>query len=335
MLLRRVLDAGGSIHSLVIPASDSGGTGLMNPSPLVWRGRLIMNLRQTNYILYHTEGAKTFNNRWGPLTYLHPEDDLTLRTRNFMCELDPKTLTVLRYTEVDSTLFDKAPLWTFVGLEDARLMEWDGVLGMCGVRRDTTGHGEGRMEFSTIEIDEENWVVREVDRWRIPAPGANDSYCEKNWMPILDMPWHWVKWTNPTEIVRANRSTLGCEQVLHKIHRYVSQSDMRGGSQVVCWGEYRIAVIHEVNLWKNYLEQKDGAYAHRFVVWDQDWNLVGVSPERWSFMSGDIEFCSGAVVWENDLLLTFGFQDNSAHLLRVPADMVDKMVAEAVAHVSA
>ena len=333
MLVKKTLDSGGTISPLVVPASFSGGTGLMNPSPLVWRGRLIMNLRQTNYILYHTEGAKTFNNRWGPLTYLHPEDDLTLRTRNFMCELDPESLTVSRYTEVDSTTFDQPPLWQFVGLEDARLMEWDGVLGMCGVRRDTTTHGEGRMEFSTIEIDEESWTVREVGRWRIPAPGANDSYCEKNWMPILDMPWHFVKWTNPTEIVRADRSTLGCVQVLHKEQKYVHPYDMRGGSQVVRWGQYRIAVIHEVDLWKNYLEQKDGAYAHRLVVWDSQWNLVGVSPERWSFMAGDIEFCSGAVVWEGDLLLTFGFQDNSAHLLRVPASVVDEMIAEAVAHV--
>lgn len=334
MLLNRILSAGGSISPLVVNAADSGGTGLMNPSPLVWRGRLIMNLRQTNYILYHSEGSKHFNNRWGPLTYLHPEDDLKLRTRNFLCELDPLTMTVERYTEVDSSRFDVEPLWNFTGLEDARLMEWDGVLGMCGVRRDTTTHGEGRMEFSTLEIDEDSWSVTEVGRWRIPAPGANDSYCEKNWMPILDMPWHFVKWTNPTEVVRANRATLGCDQVLHKMQNYVHPYDMRGGSQVVRWGDYRIAVIHEVDLWKNYLEQKDGAYAHRLVVWDSEWNLIGVSPDRWSFMSGDIEFCSGAVQWESDLLLTFGFQDNSAHIVRVPKSLVDEMISEAVAHVS-
>lgn len=333
MLVKRVLDAGGSISPLIIPARSSGGTGLMNPSPLVWNGKLICNIRQTNYILFHAEGAKTFNNRWGPLTYLHPEDDHTLRTRNFLCELDPHTLTVSRYAEVDSSKFDVAPLWTFVGLEDARLMEWNGVLGMCGVRRDTTPNGQGRMEFSEISINEDSWTVEEVDRWRIPAPGGDTSYCEKNWMPILDSPWHWVKWTNPTEIVQANRETRECTQVLHKEQSYVHPYDMRGGSQIVQWGDFRIAIIHEVDLWKNYLQQKDGAYAHRLVVWDKDWTLIGVSPERWSFLAGDIEFCSGAVVWEDDLLLTFGFQDNSAHLLRVPAKMVDELIAEAVAHV--
>jgi len=333
-LLKRALDAGGSISPLVIPAADSGGTGLMNPAPLVWRDRLILNLRQTNYILYHAEAGKTFNNRWGPLTYLHPEDDHTLRTRNFLCEIDPQTLEISRHTEVDSSKLDVPPMWTFVGLEDARLMGWDGVLGMCGVRRDTTTNGQGRMEFSTIEIDEDSWAVREVDRWRIPAPGDDNTYCEKNWMPILDMPWHFVKWTNPTEVVVANRETRGCDQVLHKVQNYTHPYDMRGGSQVVRWGDKRIAVIHEVDLWKNYLVQKDGRYAHRLAVWDEDWNLIGVSPERWSFMGGDIEFCSGAVVWEGDLLLTFGFQDNSAHLLRVPKVLVDLLIAEAVLHVS-
>lgn len=334
-LVKQVLDAGGSIVPLVIPSEVSGGTGLMNPSPLVWNGRLIMNLRQINYILYHAEAMKTFNNRWGPLTYLHPENDHTLRTRNFLCELDPQTLMISRYTEVDSSAFDVSPMWTFVGLEDARLVEWEGVLGMCGVRRDTTTNGQGRMEFSEIEIDEDDWKVREVSRWRIPAPGPDDSYCEKNWMPITDTPWHLVKWTNPTEVVYANCEERTCEQVLLKEQTYVGTHDLRGGSQVIPWGKYRIAIIHEVDLWKNYLKQKDGAYAHRLVVWDQDWNLVGVSPERWSFMGGDIEFCSGAVRWEADLLVTFGFQDNSAHLVRIPESFVHQMISRAVAHVSA
>lgn len=332
MLVRHVLDRGGSISPLIIPPEASGGTGLLNPAPLVWNDKLILNLRVCNYILYHAEAAKQFNNRWGPLTYLHPEDDHTLRTRNFLCSVN-EDLSIDRYTEVDMSKFWSTPRWTFIGLEDARLVDWGGSLYMCGVRRDTTTNGQGRMELSRVELNEDDWSAVEVDRFRIPAPGQDDSYCEKNWMPILDKPFHFVKWTCPTEVVKADPVTRTCETVAMQ-HGYMHQTDLRGGSQVMRWGNYYVAVTHEVNLWFNYLKQKDGRYSHRMVVWDQDFNIVGVSPDRWSFLGGDIEFCSGGTIWRGDMLLTFGFQDNSAHLLRVPGDVVDEMISEAIEYVN-
>ena len=332
MLLTRVLEAGGSISPLVIPSSASGGTGLMNPSPLVVGDQIFLNLRQTNYILYHSEGSQRFYGNWGPLAYLHPEDDMKLRTKNFICDLDPKTLTIKDYAEVDTSGFDKEPLWEFVGLEDARLVDW-GALYMCGVRRDTTTNGQGRMELSKIDPTSDG-VIREVSRFRVPAPGADDTYCEKNWMPVLDMPFHFVKWSNPTEVVKVDPEAGTCEQVVLKENATVSTADLRGGSQVIPFGDYRIAIVHEVGLWQNYLNQKDGVYKHRLLVWDYDWNLVGVSPEPWSFMGGQIEFCAGVADWKGDLLVTFGFQDNSAHLMSVPSTLATEMVQEAVKHVS-
>jgi len=46
------------------------------------------------------------------------------------------------------------------------------------------------MELSEIEITDTE--VKEISRLRIEAPDVN-SYCEKNWMPILDMPYHYIK----------------------------------------------------------------------------------------------------------------------------------------------
>jgi hypothetical protein len=42
--VKTVIDAGGSIHPIIIPASETNGTGLMNPSIYNDNGRLIMNL---------------------------------------------------------------------------------------------------------------------------------------------------------------------------------------------------------------------------------------------------------------------------------------------------
>ena len=44
------LDNGGSIHPLIIPASITNGTGLMNPSVYNDNGKIIINLK--NYLKF-------------------------------------------------------------------------------------------------------------------------------------------------------------------------------------------------------------------------------------------------------------------------------------------
>ena len=139
------LQANGNIFSLTIPSNESSHTGLTNPSVL-WNGKtLFVNIRNVQYALYHSEFGQKFQNHWGCLAYLNPEDDVTLRTQNFL-SVDNST-----YKKVDTSKLDKKPLWEFIGLEDARLVEWEGKLYLIGVRRDTTTNGVGRMELSEIE----------------------------------------------------------------------------------------------------------------------------------------------------------------------------------------
>jgi len=195
------------------------------------------------------------------------------------------------------------------------------------------------MEYSRIELDKVNWTATETHRVRIPAPGADDSYCEKNWVPILDKPYHFVKWTTPTEIVWANPEEPECKTVTLKDGLTASivmrpgmsaPRDQRGSSQLVRWGNMYLSITHEVNLYKNYLDQKDAVYRHRLIVWDSDLNIVGISPEEFSFLDAQIEFCAGAAVHNGDLLISFGFQDNAAFVLRVPKSVVEEMIVEAI-----
>ena len=64
-LVKQVIQNGGSIVPIIIPSSETNGTGLMNPSIYVDKGRLVLNLRHVNYTLYHAEGEQLFNNRYG------------------------------------------------------------------------------------------------------------------------------------------------------------------------------------------------------------------------------------------------------------------------------
>ena len=182
-------------------------------------------------------------------------------------------------------------------------------------------NGQGRMEYTELDLNKKNWNATEIYRHRIPTPAPDTSYCEKNWVPVLDKPFHFVKWSMPTEVVWANPETPETKTV--KLSQTPSAPrDQRGGSPIVKWGDYYIAVTHEVWLWYNYLKQKDSIYRHRVVVWDKDFNFIGLSPENISFLEAPIEFCIGAAVYEGDLLLGIGVQDNCAFVLRVPTPVI-------------
>ena len=316
---------GGKLYPLLIDAKYTGGTGLTNPSILVDNNEIIVNLRHVEYTLYHAEKGK-FCHPWGPLQYLHKENDLRLVTNNYICSIDPISYDIKLNSKIDTSFFDTTPLWQFVGLEDVRLVKWNNNLYLSGVRRDTTTNGQGRMELSEIAMDIHG-SYRELSRKRIPAPGKNDSYCEKNWMPILDMPYHYVKWCNPTEVVRvySNSDSTQTETVFLGSYIY-SQHDYRGGSQVIPWkNNTRLALVHQVDLFNNLNGRKNAKYRHRFILWDKDWNVLSYG-EPFDFLGAEIEFSCGIAIHNNNILITFGFQDNSSFLLRCPIDFIEDIL---------
>jgi hypothetical protein len=320
-LVHLILNKGGRIKPLLVPYELAHGTGQMNPSILIDDGRILVNIRNVGYVLIHSENEQRFCSRWGPLTYTHPENDQTLRTTNIFMELDDD-LNPVRMAKVDTSKLDVPPLWEFIGLEDARLVRWKGKLYMTGVRRDTTPNGVGRMELSEIEIFENE--VKEVSRLRIEStnPGA---YCEKNWMPILDMPFHYVKWSNPTEVIRVNLDEKKAETVIQSANLLPGLRDFRGSSQILPYKDGHMALVHEVDLFNNELGQKDAYYYHRLIVWDSDWNIIQMTDD-FHFMTERMGFSCGMAILGDKVLLPFGHQDNSAYILEIPINLIDELL---------
>ena len=314
------LENGGTIKPLLIPAEHTNGTGLCNPSVFVDNGKILVNVRHIQYTLYHSELQK-YEHQYGPLVYLNPENDITLTTTNFICELN-ENLDISYWSKVDTTAFDQKPLWEFVGLEDARLVKWDNKFYLTGVRRDLDTIGTGRMELSELEFAEDS--VKEISRFRIPGPPPDQEYCNKNWMPILDMPFHFVKWTNGTEIVKVIPEENRTETVVLK-NWIQAPKDLRGGSQVLPYKDGYLTINHETDLFKSEAGRKNATYRHKFTYWDKDWNIQKFS-SVFSFLEGQIEFCCGMAKYQNDYLLTFGFQDNAAYILRVPGHLMEEFV---------
>lgn len=314
-----VLKHGGIIRPLIIPAHMNSGLGLMNPSILNHNGKLIVILRAVNYTFYHSE-KKIFQHPYGPLTYLHPENDVKLRTWNYYLELNDD-YEITRINKIDTSDFPDKQLWEFIGLEDARIFEWEGKMYISGVRRDLDTKGTGRMELCEIDIRDDE--VKQISQVRIEPPDNPNSYCEKNWMPVLDKPYHYIKWCNPTQVVKVNPEDSTSKTVFLEKTRRIGK-DTRGGSQLIPWRDYYVAITHDVSLFKSETGRKDAIYTHRFLFWDRNFNLIKWT-DPFSIMGGQVEFCIGLARKDDDFLMTFGFQDNAAYLLKFSEIVLEKM----------
>ena len=328
-LSKIVINKGGSITPLIIPSELTDGTGLCNVSIFIDdNGDVLANIRHVHYTLYHSEFNQKFYCKWGALSYLNPEDDVVLKTGNYLCRLDPKTLEVLTHQKIDTSTFDIDPVWTFVGLEDARVMKWDNILYVCGVRRDIKPDGEGRMELCEIDWDADKCA--EISRDRISPPNEH-TYLEKNWAAIIDMPYHFVRWANPLEVVKINPEECSSEVVVSKDDKLHLPRGLRGSSQVIPLNSEgdRVTITHEVDFFHHPGYNKDAYYYHRFIVWDRDWNLKRLSAP-FSFMDTRIEFNTGLAIQGDDFLITYGYQDNAAYALRMPISLLDELEWETI-----
>lgn len=307
-----ILEHGGEIKKLTLPYEMSEGVGVCNPSVFIDNGKILCNIRKVNYFL-HLSLSNHWNSAFGPTNYHHRDDDVNLRTENYMCELDDD-LNIIEGSIKKVNYKEYEPKWNFVGEEDVRIVKWEDRLYLTGCRRDTENTGISRMELSEVDSD-----MNEISRARIPAPGDNNSYCEKNWMAIIDKPYQYVKWCNPLEIVEYDTKTKTTKDILIKEQTLDSIDvlcDLRGSSQVINVDNYYIAIVHEVNLWHNRYAERSAKYFTRFIVWDENWNTVKLSQRFW-FMNFPIEFTNGLAYDGHDFIIPFSVSDNAAYIARL------------------
>lgn len=328
MLIKQILDNGGQLAPLIVPPNIMTGVSLLNPSILNLNGELLVNIRNCNYTLWHTDLNQPYESYWGPLSYLNPENDMKLKTENILVKVDRHTLETIPGTEskIEMTLNSPNPLWDFHGLEDVRLVSWNDKLYITGVRRDVKENGEGRMELS--EIQKEGNTYKEVSRQRIPIPdNGEESYCEKNWMPILDMPYHFIKWSDPAQVVKFDPITTKCTTIVLKEQTLLPHKDFRGSSQLISINGYYLSVVHETNLFKDERGRKNAIYEHRFILWNDDFSIYHMS-EPFSFMDFGIEFCCGIAEIQGTTYITFSCQDNAAYIASIKTNKLFDIICK-------
>ena len=319
------LMGGATVTPMDIDIQDPMWPGWCNPS-IMWDEQdhnFKMIIRNVNYVLHSANNFIKNWSGWGPVLYSIPnEDGHNLKTRNFIgISNDPET-DPWKFKLIETDNYK--PIWEFQGEEDARIIRWDGKLYTTGVRRDDNKDGRGRMELMHINDN----TYREITRVKVNAINK-DSYCEKNWMPIKDMPFHYVQLANPTVVVKTNPKTGKTEEVIHKerVNRLVDEKFdlLRGSSQVIRWGDYWMTLVHTCELWYTASGRKYARYCHVFVLWDNDWNIVKMSP-LFSFANYNVEFTCGLEYHDGKFYIPFAIEDNFVFLMTVDEEIIRKFI---------
>ena len=139
--------------------------------------------------------------------------------------------------------------------------------------------------------------------------------CEKNWMPIIDPPKRHL----PLWMYRCDETTDG-----HGWNqKHTCQWDigaLGGSSQVIPFYQGFLAIVHEA---RQIPGQPTRYYNHRFVMWDDHYNVVKIS-KPFGFHEKTIEYAMG-LCWHPDnkrLIISYGFKDCEARLATVDSEEV-------------
>ena len=255
--------------------------------------------------------VRTANYRLEDGVYHFLEPGSVIRTINYVVALDAS----LRVTEVDvlEDASDGPPVQpaSVLGYEDCRLLRvGDGWVASAMVR---DRNAEQRCEIALLELDGPRVSA-------VHIVGGTPGRHEKNWMPFTDGgTLHFVYGLDPPAVLRWDAGAASATVVSGDPCR--ERGRYRGGSQGVQVDGGWLFVVHEATGWGAHRR-----YVHRFVLLDAERRLAGVSPP-FTFAHEPIEFCAGMAPRGSDLILSFGIEDQEAHLVVVSRDEVIELLA--------
>ena len=293
---------------LPVDFTDKYYCSASNPS-IIYDGKsglFFLNVRNTNYKLRKNRKGAT------ECTPVKAAKDI-FETRNF--------ITVCRNPMEDSLQWylikeKKRQYYSKKhGFEDARLVNWHNRLFLSATIRDYNTGGMGRITL--VELDKH---YEEVNHHILEGTCNDCSFCEKNWQPILDKPFHFVVSNDPIVVLKANINSLRMENVKGTSSMCIGTGmvgSYRGSSQIVPYKDGYISIVHhsEVD------EKTQHHYWHHFVTYDKDFNIIKIS-QPYKFEGADIEFVCGMAIKDDFAFITYSVMDKDASIMRIPMEDV-------------
>lgn len=263
-----------------------------------WRGQQVVNMRLLNYTINCYTHSHIERSHGHTENYIGVLKDSTTHGRVIQ-----RTYSSNRYGPFGDTVFS--------GREDIRLVVWnDRLYGICS-RPDVKDH----IVMELLEFDEEFNVYH--------VCYIDTSVHEKNWMPILDKPFHFIYSCNTSKIIRVELD--GSFEFVNE--RGAQCEWLSGSTQLINYKDGYIGVVHRAHNMR---------YESQFVKFDKNYNIEqrsvwyrfsNPSVERLEMITGEPgrEFCCGMSRDDSNIYVTYSIMDTSPQLLTIPMSIVDDL----------
>ena len=228
-----------------------------------------------------------------------------IKTDNVLARLDDD-LRVVSVQAIDDSLARTIPAkYPVHGFEDMRLFRHGGAWWVSATVREH--RDDGRCEIAVCRLDENASIVR---AFAMESPLGNRH--EKNWAPIEGSKRMSFLWNAEPAVIVEVDEVLGATLLPRPIAPEVARSNARGSSQVIEAPGGWLSVVHQAHVVGPQGNERRH-YRHRFIYYDDQWNIVASSHEFF-FQFVGIEFCAGVARHRDGIVMSYGVEDRVARL---------------------
>lgn len=273
----------------------------MNPSITVTKdGKIMMIQRTVNYLI-RDDGSYDMRG------------DSAIRTINYLLEFDNEYNIISKREILPPANLPDPKYGLVIGWEDCRLFSWKNELWCTSTVRELTEDGWCNIVLSRIENVDDNYC-RFAD-YRIIEPTFKEKQHEKNWMPLVKNDnLYFLYSCDPVRVIDHYGNLVSQRE------SSIASDSFRGGGNLVEFYGNWLAIIHESHV----MSDNRRTYMHRFVVYDNDGNLIKYSPAFYFIQTG-VEFAAGLAInpVANQVIVSFGFKDNESYIsILDPSDIL-------------
>ncbi len=236
-------------------------------------------------------------------------EDKTIRTKNYLVELDKNFKLLSQKEIVDKTTFN--PTWwvRFEGHEDCRLFNFKNephyICTTANTHPDNVCQSLGKIS--------PDCTVNTL----VPLHGPDPKRCEKNWLPIVQDDNLFVLYSyDPITILQINPET-GATTPSKVITPKYDFSRFRGSAAPIAFDDGYLVLVHEV-VWTG-----ERIYLHRFLQLDKNFNITKASLP-FTFQHQGVEYCCGMTLDHagKNLVMPISLEDASGYIYTLDVERV-------------
>jgi hypothetical protein len=284
---------------------------LFNPSIAIIKNNIYINFRCSNY------NVEVKNNNLEYKVYrddklIAPNLENPVSTINLLAQID-KNLNITNTEQLDLNINLSSYPFFVKGIEDIRIIEFEGGVYFIGNSREVTPDNIPKMILGKYDLEKKN--IEKI----LLLHGYEDNNCQKNWSPFIYRDKLLLIYSfSPFIILEPNLETGKCSIYKNEKQLY-NYSNFRGGSQGFYINNDLYFLIHEV------VNNNGRLYFHRFVKLKEDLSIEKVSYPFY-FENWGIEYVAGAIYDKDSekILISWGENDKNANLSSIRINNLDK-----------